>query len=210
VSPDEVINKVAVLGVEISRATLLRYENQGLISKPERGGGGAGGRWTDYPDQTVQEVYASWCLLHGNYGSNELREIFDSRPPKISPAAIEKIRLYQLYETMKEVYVLEALCDGTVNKGMSVEEHAKIYKTVLLSTEPEKIKRLYDEFDKECKNDFLSRISSCQDTGQFLEMYGGIYYTLMQNASLKLKGKKDLYETEKMMNNLFRKQNPGD
>jgi tRNA U34 2-thiouridine synthase MnmA/TrmU len=41
-------------------------------------------------------------------------------------------------------------------------------------------------------------------------MYGGIYYTLMQNASLKLKGKKDLYETEKMMNNLFRKQNPGD
>lgn len=94
-TPDEVIAQLKKMGVEMSRPTLTRYEQQGLIPEPERGAyGRGGGRWTDYPDETVEEAYAAWSLIHGEYGygDDELRAVFDGRPPKITPETIRIIR----------------------------------------------------------------------------------------------------------------------
>lgn len=93
-TPDEVINQLKTLGVEISRPTLSRYESQDLIPKPKRGSlGRAGGSWTDYPDGTVEEVYAAWALMHGKYGLKIINmDFFCNKPPKISPDTIRYIR----------------------------------------------------------------------------------------------------------------------
>ena len=97
-TPDEVIqalNKIGEMegiGLVMTRPTLLRYETQGLIPKPQRGGRGRGaGRWTEYPAGTVEQAYAAWCLMHGVYGGKGLTEFLDS-PPKIKPLAIKNIR----------------------------------------------------------------------------------------------------------------------
>lgn len=92
-NPNEVINQLEKLGVEISRATLLRYEKQELIPLPKRGGGGAGGRWTDYPPDTVAEAYAAWALMHGHYATDGEENIFiDGKPPKLSVKFIASSR----------------------------------------------------------------------------------------------------------------------
>ena len=97
-TPDEVIqalNKIGEIegiGLVMTRPTLLRYETQGLIPKPQRGGRGRGaGRWTEYPAGTVEQAYAAWCLMHGVYGGKGLADFLDS-PPKIKPLAIKNIR----------------------------------------------------------------------------------------------------------------------
>lgn len=64
--PDEVIDELKKLGVEMSRSTLLNYEKWGLIPEPKRGGAGKGkGRTTDYPDDTPAEACAAWALMNG-------------------------------------------------------------------------------------------------------------------------------------------------
>ena len=97
-TPDEIIqalNKIGEMegiGLVMTRPTLLRYETQGLIPKPQRGGRGRGaGRWTEYPAGTVEQAYAAWCLMHGVYGGKGLADFLDS-PPKIKPLAIKNIR----------------------------------------------------------------------------------------------------------------------
>jgi hypothetical protein len=92
-SPDEVIEVIKNrLGVELTRSTLLRYENQELIPRPTRGGGGPGGRWTDYPLETLAEAYAAWSLLHGKFGDEVTRTIFGGKPPSLSPEGIREFR----------------------------------------------------------------------------------------------------------------------
>jgi len=57
VTPDEVIKKLEEHGLDITRRTLLRWESEGLIPKPERGSyGQGGGKWTNYPDETIPEA----------------------------------------------------------------------------------------------------------------------------------------------------------
>jgi len=92
VSPDEVIIKLELLGVKMTRRTLLNYEKWGLIPKPERGGGGPGGRFADYPDRTIEETYAAWSLMHGEYGGALLADFFGGRSPRISPNAVKTVR----------------------------------------------------------------------------------------------------------------------
>ena len=88
-SPDEVIERLKDLGVEISRPTLSRYEKQGLIPEPKRGSlGRAGGRFSEYPPETVSEAFAAWSLLHGKYFSN----FFGGPTPKIPPQTIKHFR----------------------------------------------------------------------------------------------------------------------
>lgn len=66
--PDEIIEKLKKLDIEISRQTLLNYEKWELIPLPKRGGAGKGkGRWTEYPEHALPEFIASWSMLHGNY-----------------------------------------------------------------------------------------------------------------------------------------------
>ena len=93
-TPDEVIEQLKKIGVEMSRPSLTRYEKQGLIPKPERGALGRGrGRWTNYPPETVAEAYAAWGLLHGKYGFSKFnKKFFEGNPPKLSPALVASIR----------------------------------------------------------------------------------------------------------------------
>ena len=62
-TPDEIIESLRQKGAIISRATLTNYENAKLIPCPKRGGFGRGrGRYTDYPDDIPQNVYAIYHM----------------------------------------------------------------------------------------------------------------------------------------------------
>ena len=97
-TPDEVLAQLKLLGVKISRPTLSRYEKQRLIPVPKRGSlGRGGGRWTDYPPETVAEAFAAWALLNGKYGFSFVNEqFFDNKPPVINPLTICIARGYAL------------------------------------------------------------------------------------------------------------------
>jgi len=67
VTRDEVLQKLDSLGLSISRETLRRWINEGLVPEPKRGNNGrAGGRWTEYAVETVWEAFASGSLLKDN------------------------------------------------------------------------------------------------------------------------------------------------
>lgn len=67
VTPDEVIQALKEHGISISRQTLLNWEKQGLIPEAERGSyGQGGGKWTDYPDETLPEAL-TLCFLKDVY-----------------------------------------------------------------------------------------------------------------------------------------------
>ena len=113
-TPDEVIEQLEKVGVEISRPTLTRYEKQGLIPIPDRGGlGRGGGRWTNYPRTTVYEAYAAWKLMHGDYGDEQIKIIWGGKMPNVTPESIIVIRFirdfFEKYET--ENLPVEAVID---------------------------------------------------------------------------------------------------
>lgn len=91
-NPEEFIVEVNSQGIKVTRSTLLNYEKWGLISTPERGGGGTGGFWTNYPFTTIFEFVAGWKLLHGRYGNAALEEMVGGIRPRISPRTVKKIR----------------------------------------------------------------------------------------------------------------------
>lgn len=111
-TPDEVLEKLKILGINISRPTLTRYENQGLIPRPKRGAlGRAGGRWTDYPDGTVEETYAAWSLMHGEYGHDNFRNQFaNKKSPYLSPDTIARAK--KLHENYKSKPIVEEWKDN--------------------------------------------------------------------------------------------------
>ena len=94
-SPDDVVTKLATLNVNVSRRTLLNYETWDLIDKPKRGGGGTGGRWTEYPRGVVEQSYAAWCLLHGEYVKNNeiMTELIGEKAPAYSPGIVRLAKI---------------------------------------------------------------------------------------------------------------------
>jgi len=76
-TPDEVLEELNKLGINISRRTLLRYEENELIPKSKRSSlGRAKGRFTDYPEDTVTEAYTAYCLMKINgYEQKEIRAV---------------------------------------------------------------------------------------------------------------------------------------
>lgn len=66
-TPDELIVRLAEKKVVVSKSTINRYERDGLIELPLRGGYGRGvGRWSQHSNGTVLEVATAWAMLSGN------------------------------------------------------------------------------------------------------------------------------------------------
>ena len=92
ISPQEIVDRLASVGIEVSRPTLLRYEKQGLVASASRGSSGRGiGRWSEYPEIALAEAYAAWSLLHGNYADIIIQRLFNSGPV-LGPHVVGKIR----------------------------------------------------------------------------------------------------------------------
>lgn len=90
-TPDEVCSALTIIGANVSRRTLLHYEEAGLIPTPQRGGGGRPGRYTDYPEWTVEEAYAAWSFIHGKYG-DIINSPFGDVTPRMPPSAVKVVR----------------------------------------------------------------------------------------------------------------------
>ncbi len=106
-TPDEVCDALVKIGANVSRRTLLNYEEDGLIPLPVRGGfGRSKGRFTDYPNRTIEEAYAAWSFIHGRYGEVE-NTLFVGMTPKLSTTAIKRIR---------DLYYLGIRSNGEMNK----------------------------------------------------------------------------------------------
>lgn len=67
VTPDEVIRALEEQGLNITRRTLFNWEKAGLVPEAKCGSyGQGGGKWTDYPEETVPEALTAH-LLKGVY-----------------------------------------------------------------------------------------------------------------------------------------------
>ncbi len=103
-TPDEICEALAKIGADVSRRTLLHYEELELIPIPQRGGGGRKGRFTDYPEWTIEEAYAAWSLIHGKYAVT----FFGGKPPSIPPIAIKHFRKF-FYAEKEYVAMIDSL-----------------------------------------------------------------------------------------------------
>ena len=103
-TPDQILEKMKAAGISLSRPSLTRYESQGLIPEPKRGGGGRGvGMWTDYPEHTTIEAIAAWRMINGDWGNEEVRKMFDGKPPRIPPSFAAAARLMVLNAENDEI-----------------------------------------------------------------------------------------------------------
>ncbi|MCM0758123.1 hypothetical protein M7775_05975 [Sporomusa sphaeroides DSM 2875] len=138
-TPDEVIQELQRMNVNITRRTLLRYETAKLIPAATRGGQGRGkGRTTDYPKDTPAEAYVANALLHGNPSYKPeviararqfvLKDI-DSGEPNLmlkEPACIYWLIYFMLYNEKidlqnHEIWIDFRTIDTTFNDGFEKE-----------------------------------------------------------------------------------------
>lgn|GEM_PF-2867303 len=125
-TPDEVCEALVNIGADVSRRTLLRYEEAGLIPKPERGGGGLDGRFTNYPEWTIEEAYTAWSFIHGKYGYGQ--SFFGDKTPKIAPAAVKKFRdeyysKIEIDEFMKTEEYKQSIKEDNEKHQQNIEEY---------------------------------------------------------------------------------------
>lgn len=119
-SPDEILRGLKDIGVSLSRVSLTRYEHQDMVPEAIRENrGGPGGCYVDYPLETIYEAYAAYCLLHGEYTLGAaMRELFDGKGPKLTPAAIANIRhLYDFLSTGDPIRDAKADFESALEKG---------------------------------------------------------------------------------------------
>lgn len=163
-SPDEVVERLSMLGIQVTRRTILNYENWGLIQQAERGGGGTGGRWANYHKAAIAEIYAAWSLIHGQYIKHDLEglnELFDSKPPKFTPKIISLARGWHIAEVrandlfdyvhhMPDSDEVEEIINQEIDYGIVDLER-------MANTEYGKAWARVDEARKECA-DIISKI----------------------------------------------------
>ena len=95
-TPKEAVQALRKIGIPMTDRTLLSYQQQGLIPNPKRGAYGGGGRWTDYPDEVVEEAYAAYVMLHGKYYDEGVAELLAQKPFPLSVQSLVKIREHAL------------------------------------------------------------------------------------------------------------------
>lgn len=79
-TPDEVLAKLELLGIKMTRRTLLNYEKWGLLPEPVRGGFGRGkGNFTHYPEETVWQAYAAWRMLNDKLNPHRVQAVYRGR-----------------------------------------------------------------------------------------------------------------------------------
>lgn len=67
-TPNEMVSYLETKGYKLTRLTILRYEEIGMLPEPERGGLGRGrGRYTNYPEGAEHEAVAALQLMEKGY-----------------------------------------------------------------------------------------------------------------------------------------------
>ena len=108
---EDIIRELNRLGVNTTRQTIARYEDQGLIPKADRNTRGQPGKSAEYPPETVEEFVASNRLLSGKYGDEGFHDLIGGRiAPSASPKAVSTARL----EALRRDGL--AVCDATGDK----------------------------------------------------------------------------------------------
>ena len=155
-SPDEVIERLKQKGVEISRRTLLRYEEAGLISEPQRGGLGRGrGRTTDYPNDVVAEVLTVFYLKN-KYSQAEIAEgrkkaleLVNDFYIKIVPDFINLLSEEQIIDTVAVFFDIEKHSFDWLMTKTKIENEIELTENIIIEyvgyygeTRPDKPKRI--------------------------------------------------------------------
>lgn len=97
-TPDEVIGRLSKIEVNVSRKTLYNYEKWGLVSEPTF----RNSRNTNYPACVVDEAYAAWTLLHGQYGDDDTKRFFADKLPILSPVAVFAVKNFTHGQEVEE------------------------------------------------------------------------------------------------------------
>lgn len=106
--PDEVVERLKVFGVDITRRSLFSWEKAGLVPEATRGNLGRGkGRTADYPEETVAEAVAYWVMTHGYI--------------RIAPKEVSRIRQLALETASKEeIIATDKKNELLINKWMDL------------------------------------------------------------------------------------------
>ena len=82
----EVLGRLAKVGINITAQTLRNWERDQLITSPTRGAG-YGGKWSEYPNYVLAECYAAHMLLQVLP-----KKIIDKDVPKFSVKLLAEAR----------------------------------------------------------------------------------------------------------------------
>ena len=79
-TPIEILAELELLGIKITRRTLLNYEKWGLLPEPVRGALGRGkGNFTHYPEEAVWQAYAAWRMLNDKLNPYRVPAVLKAR-----------------------------------------------------------------------------------------------------------------------------------
>ncbi len=73
VKTEEVLEKLAEVGIKRDKRTLQRYVKDGLIPKPQKKG-----KHADYPEETPNEFFASWIMKQARKSTEEVARARES------------------------------------------------------------------------------------------------------------------------------------
>jgi len=125
-SPDDILEELKLLGVPFSRRGLLRYEDWDVISKAVRGSQGRGiGRYTEYPQCTICEVYAGHRLINGTYGEDS--KFKDLGFPKLSPQLVAFLRKNYIDNGLDKERTLQSCSEGDTFKADVLRSFQDLY-----------------------------------------------------------------------------------
>ena len=102
-TPTEVLETLEKkFNIIMDRRTLLNYEKAGLVPPADRNTRGqGGGKRSVYSSQVIEQAFASFKLLHGQYQNEAIRKMF-GRPPRLTFICVKEIRAIALERDLLE------------------------------------------------------------------------------------------------------------